>query len=75
MLLHGINYTKKNFALIDTNDIEDIIENQSVTDYKKIDDILKNKTPYGEQEDRYQRLSKSLNKALILRNNINKEIE
>ncbi len=41
---------------------------------KEIDDIMKTNTPYGEQEDRYKKLSKSLNKALDLRNSINKEI-
>ena len=41
---------------------------------KEIDEIMKANTPYGEQEDRYERLSKSLNKALDLRNSINKEL-
>ena len=41
---------------------------------REIDEILKTNTPYGENEDRYERLSKSLNQALKLRNSINKEI-
>lgn len=40
----------------------------------EIDEIIKTNTPFGENEDRYQRLSLSLNKALTLKQSINKNI-
>lgn len=40
----------------------------------EIDEIIKTNTPFGENEDRYERLSLSLNKALKLKQKINNNL-
>jgi len=41
---------------------------------REIDEIIKTNIPFGEQEEKYEKLSKSLNQALKLRNSINKDL-